>query len=803
MKGVIMAGGKGTRLRPLTCNIPKPMVPLVHKPVMEYSIELLKKYGITEIAVTLQYLPDVIKDYFGDGRRHGVKLHYFYETTPLGTAGSIKNAEAFLDERFIVISGDGLTDFNLVKGIKFHEEKGALTTIFMKPVDFPQEFGVVMTNENDEIIRFLEKPRWNEVFSDTVNTGIYVLEPEILQYLEEGVPTDFSHDLFPFLMKEKKAIYGYKAEGYWSDVGNLGSYRQTQFDMLNKKVNVRLPGKEIKKGIWVGKDVIVEEGVHLKGPLSIGDGTVIRTGAKVDCNTIIGGDSILSTNCSLKHSILWNDIYVGDSSELRGTTICKGTKLEYSVSLFEASVVGEHCILASNSVIKPEVKVWPNKGIEEEAIVHTSLIWGKKVTKSLFNGRGISGLANVEITPDFIARLAAAYGAILPHGGKVILGSDSYSITNLIKSSFQTGVLSAGIHTVDVGNTIGPVVRYLVEKGEVIGGVYFRFENRNNEKQISLEFYDHNGYPISAIVERKIENAFWQEDYRRASFDRIGSSTVMKNAEENYIQRLISFVRVNQIRKAKVKVVIDYDQCKHFYFIDRLLKELNCEIYRAPKNKTVVEVAKYVKKVKADIGILIGETGEYLKIVSDDGTILEEETILALYVMLHFYRNKGGIMAIPIHGNSEIESLANRLGGEIIRTKANPRSIMKQDGTVFNFLFDAQYAFIHVLEIIVLKRKVISEITKHLPCVSLSRESVPCPKTAKGLVMRMLMQENSSKNIELLDGIKVYHPEGGWTLILPDNEKPIFTIYSQAKDIKDAKLLSSNYVKKIQNFQKF
>ncbi|MCT8139727.1 NDP-sugar synthase [Anaerobacillus sp. CMMVII] len=373
MKAVIMAGGKGTRLRPLTCNIPKPMVPLIHKPVMEYLIELLKKHGITEIAVTVQYLSEVIKDYFGDGSQFGVKLYYFDEDIPLGTAGSIKNAEKFLDERFIVVSGDGLTDFDLVKGIQFHEEKEALATVFMKQVDTPIDYGVIATNENGEIIRFKEKPSWNEAFSDTVNTGIYVLEPEILSYLRVGVPTDFSRDLFPLLMKEKKRLFAFHAEGYWSDVGNLRSYRNTQFDMLQKKVNVNLLGTEVQEGMWFGDNVIIEEGVLLKAPLSIGEGTVICSGVALGENCVVGNHSVLSTDCSLTQSILWNDIFVGAKSELRGTTICQGTKLEKETSLYEASVVGEKCTIAVGVTIKPDVMVWPNKGIAEATIVHTSL----------------------------------------------------------------------------------------------------------------------------------------------------------------------------------------------------------------------------------------------------------------------------------------------------------------------------------------------------------------------------------------------------------------------------------------------
>lgn len=258
MKAVIMAGGKGTRLRPLTSHIPKPMVLLAQKPVMEYAIELLKKHGITEIAITLQYLPEVIKDYFGDGSRFGVELHYFEEITPLGTAGGIKNAEKFLNDRFIVISGDCITDFDLTKGINFHEEKRALTTVFMKKVAMPREYGVISTNEIAEIVRFIEKPSWNEIFSNTVNTGIYVLEPEVLDYLRPGEPSDFSKDLFPQLMKEKNLLFGFNADGYWSDVGNLNMYRQTQLDILNNKVHVCFATNVVNELVPHGKNNSVE-----------------------------------------------------------------------------------------------------------------------------------------------------------------------------------------------------------------------------------------------------------------------------------------------------------------------------------------------------------------------------------------------------------------------------------------------------------------------------------------------------------------------------------------------------------------
>lgn len=245
MKAVIMAGGQGTRLRPLTNRMPKPMVPLLDRPCMEYIIDLLKKHGITEIAVTLQYLPQVIQQHFGDGSSSGVRLHYFEETAPLGTAGSVKNASDFLDETFLVISGDALTDFDLTSAIQHHREYKALATMVLTQVDDPTRFGVVTTDEQGRVTRFQEKPSWDEVFSNTVNTGIYILEPQILGFFESDVVYDFGKQLFPDLLEQGIPLYGYVGQGYWSDIGTPEQYRETQIDMIYGRVDVDIHARTV------------------------------------------------------------------------------------------------------------------------------------------------------------------------------------------------------------------------------------------------------------------------------------------------------------------------------------------------------------------------------------------------------------------------------------------------------------------------------------------------------------------------------------------------------------------------------
>lgn len=238
MKAVIMAGGKGTRLRPLTNEIPKPLVPLCGKPVMEYAIDLARNHGVTDIAVTVQYLPEKIISYFGEGYPWGVRLNYYYEEEPLGTAGSVKNAEQFLSETFIVLSGDGLTDLDLSGAIRFHKSRRSIATLVLTEVEDPTGFGIVVTNQKGRITRFLEKPKNEEIFTNTINTGIYIFEPEIFKYIPQGTFYDFGKNVFPKLLMERAPFFGYRTSGYWSDIGTLEQYYKTNQDILERKVQV-------------------------------------------------------------------------------------------------------------------------------------------------------------------------------------------------------------------------------------------------------------------------------------------------------------------------------------------------------------------------------------------------------------------------------------------------------------------------------------------------------------------------------------------------------------------------------------
>ncbi|HET7044241.1 MAG TPA: NDP-sugar synthase, partial [Gaiellaceae bacterium] len=318
MKAVVMAGGEGTRLRPLTSNQPKPMVPVCGKPCMEHILELLAAHGFEEVVVTVAFLPQAIRSYFGSGEGLGLEIEYSVEESPLGTAGSVRLAAPALDDTFLVISGDALCDIDLSKIVEFHREKGAAVTIGLKAVDDPLEFGIVVTDEDGRVERFLEKPSWGQVFSDTINTGIYVLEPEVLRHIPTDRPYDFSKELFPLLLEMGRPIYGYVCDGYWQDIGNLDQYRQANFDALDEKVRLQVPGIRLRGNVWVGEGAAIDDLESIEGPAFVGNYTRIAPGATVGPYSVLGASVTLREHARTIRSVVDQATYIGRSALVEG-----------------------------------------------------------------------------------------------------------------------------------------------------------------------------------------------------------------------------------------------------------------------------------------------------------------------------------------------------------------------------------------------------------------------------------------------------------------------------------------------------
>ena len=342
MRAMILAAGVGSRLDPLTRNVPKPLVPIVNRPVMEYLILLLKEHGFHDIMINVHYLGDLIAQYFGDGSRWGVRLHWSHENELWGDAGSVKRVQDFFqNETFLVIGGDDLTDMDLTAVVQTHKHNHATATLALSIVDDPSEYGIVQLDETGRITRFLEKPK-GEVFSNTSNTGVYVFEPKVFDLIPANTFFLFGKQLFPLLMEQGQPMYGHVTEAYWKDVGNLKVYRQTQSDVLEGRVNVVLPlhqeGGAEGKNIWMGHNVRIDPTAQIGSPVAIGNNVWIGARAQIGNNSVIGDDCTIQDGVTLHDTILWEGATVLANSHLERCIVGRHASVETNVAIFDGII---------------------------------------------------------------------------------------------------------------------------------------------------------------------------------------------------------------------------------------------------------------------------------------------------------------------------------------------------------------------------------------------------------------------------------------------------------------------------------
>lgn len=801
MKAVILAGGKGTRLRPLTCNIPKPMVPLLDRPVMEYTIELLKKHGIKEIAVTTQHLPEVIRQYFGDGSEFGVHLHYFDEDTPLGTAGSVKNAEEFLDETFIAISGDALTDFDLSAAVAFHREKQAVGTLMLARVELPLDFGVVVTNGDGEITRFLEKPSWGEVFSDTVNTGIYILEPDIFHYFDRGIPYDFSNDLFPLLLMVGCPLYGYIAQGYWSDIGNLSQYRQAQFDMLDRKVDVLIRGAEILPHVWIGERVKIHRNIVFNGPAFIGNECVLEDGVYIGSYSIVGSGSMLKRQSVLERAVIWRRAVVNQCAEVKGATLGRQAIVGSGAVVYDGAVIGDSSQIGLKSFVQPGMKVWPNKAVDNYTRLSQSFIWGEKRSQALFGQWGVKGSCESEMTTAFANKLALAFGTLLPIGQRVGVGHDESPYARLIAEALAAGLHASGLNTGDFGAVPSAVSRYAVYNGEYAAGLHVRRIDGRDDEQYVVEFLDDAGLPISREIERKVEQALFQDDFRRIRPQQAGSGAEAYSVLTDYLEHILGVVETSAVRDMRYTIVI-HNEYRHVHdVLPKLLQILGCRVVQIGDPEAGLnELSRMVKTEKADLGIRLDTNGQFIKLVAEDGLAIDDGIVELLQIIMQM-RQEDGALHVPVNVPGIVERLGEACNRTVIRTKADVRSMMegcRKEGLYLRF--DGVYMLVRLLEFMAIEGKKVSELSRRIPRFALSKKMVECPWQDKGKVMRYLLEDTRGKQVELIDGIKIFH-EGGWTLVLPDIDEPVFRVFASSYSLKNAEELAAACTRKIEEYK--
>jgi mannose-1-phosphate guanylyltransferase/phosphomannomutase len=807
-----MAGGEGTRLRPMTANQPKPMLPVVNKPIMEHVLRLLRRHGFHETVVTVQFLASMVRNYFGDGEEAGMSLQYATEDIPLGTAGSVKNAEAALrDSPFLVISGDALTDIDLSDLVRFHKDNGALVTVALARVPDPLEFGIVIADEDGRIQRFLEKPTWGQVFSDTVNTGIYVMEPEVLELVPAGEAVDWSADVFPRLLEKGAPTYGWVADGYWEDVGTHDAYQRVHADVLTGKVQADIDGFEVSPGIWVADTAEVDPDAILTGPVCIGDYAKIEAGAQLREFTVVGSNVVVKEGAFLHRAVVHNNVYIGVGVTLRGCVVGRNTDVMASARIEEGAVVGDGCVIESEAYVAAGVRVYPAKTIEAGAVVNTSVIWESRGQRTLFGPRGVSGLVNVEITPELCVRLASAYATTLRKGSAVTTSRDVSRAARALKRAVHGALNASAINVVDLEAQPLPVARFETARSDCSGGIAMR-TTPGDPQSIDIIFLDANGADLSQAAQRKLERVFSRQEYRRAFPGEIAELSYPPRVIEAYTSELLRRVDMSGVRDARLKVVADCAGGTASLVLPGLLGRIGVDVLTVNNRLDEATPTQSVAQIRADVhrlaelvyssraafGVRFDPVGERITLIDDKGALVNDDRALLVVLDLVAAERRSGLVALPVTTTRVAEQVGRFHGVEVGWTPISAHGlyeataardvIFAADGRggfvvpEFSRSIDGIAAFARLLGLVARTRLTLSQIHARIPAAHLLKRVVPTPWAAKGSVMRTIVEAAGDRPIDTTDGVRVIEPDGGWALILPDPAQPVTHLWAEAAD---------------------
>ncbi len=807
MKAIVMAGGEGTRLRPLTSNQPKPMVPIVGKPCMEHIVDLLRRHGFTEVTVTLAFLPQAIETYFGDGESLGVSMDYSLEATPMGTAGSVRLAARRLEEPFLVISGDALTDFDLGGLVRSHMETQSAVTIALKAVDNPLDFGIVVTGEDGRIERFLEKPTWGQVFSDTINTGIYVLDPGVLRHVPDDRPFDFSKELFPRLLELGRPMYGHVCDGYWQDIGNLEQYRQANFDALDKQIALELPGMRLRGNIWIGEGVEIDDLAGVEGPCFIGENCAISPEATVGAYSVLGPNVRLRERARVVRSVIDQSTFIGRSATVEGAIVGKSCDLRSHVHVHDRVALGDGVTLGAQAVVMPDVSIFPYKVVESGAIVHESLVWEAGGATHLFGREGVSGIVNVDLTPESAVRLAAALGTTLQRGARVVASRDATAACRMIKRAMVSGLTSTGINIADLRVLPAPVNRHLIRTQGYAAGFHVGTSPVDPE-QLDIRFFEHPGTQLTPGLEKEIEKHYTRYELRRAAPDSIGKIGYPVRVRESYASDLLAALDALAIGERRFRIVVDYGQSAASFVLPLVLGPLEVEAVSAHEfaeidaraltvDESISQAKRLVEAIGADLGAVFDLSGERLFLVAEDAQEVAARQAMLLFLRLLRGTGVKGRVAFPVTVTSHADRLAEEAGLEVVRTPTSPSDLIQAacekdmvfaaggDGAYvvpgFQPSFDAMAVLCKLLELLAPVTEPLSELVAELPEVNIVDHTVPCSWAMKGLVMRVLTERLAGREVDLRDGIKVFE-NGAWGMVRPDPVEPFVHVTVEAED---------------------
>lgn len=822
-----MAGGFGTRIQPLTNSMPKPMLPIVNKPMMEHIIRSLKAVGIDEFVILLYFMPEVIKEYFKDGKKLGVKIHYVTPDDDYGTAGAVKCASEYLkDDSFIIVSGDLITDFDFSHIISYHRQKNSALTITLTSVDNPLDFGVVIAGSNGRIEKFLEKPSWGEVFSDTINTGIYILEPHILDYIPKEENFDFAKDLFPTLMKNGMPLWGCSVKGYWRDVGNPHSYREVYDDILNEKVDLHLGSKQIihENSLLFSRDEIDFEKISISGKVILGKNVRIGKDVKLH-NVVIGNNVFIDNGCHINDSVLWDNVNIHSGTHLNHAVICNDTCIGKKVKARHGVIIAEKCEIDDLVSFENDVIVWPNKVIDEASIVSNNVIWGNKYKNTIFENGTVIGRTNLELSCEMATKLAESFGSVLPVGSTVFVSRDYHRSSRMLKRAFLGGLLSTGINVIDLRLASSTVMRFnLAHHDEISAGVHFE-QSMENQINTQITFCTGEGLNIDTNSEKAMERIFFRESFRRVNYTEIGEIFENGYINDVYMQYFIEHLDILAIKHGEFRIAIDLLFGTSSSIFPDILNELDIDAVTlnaylndkkltklpARLQKSKKELSDIVKGMGLDIGYLMYPGSKVIDIVCENGLVLDRHISLLLF--LELLNCEGGTkrVLLPVWAPDFVDyrfqnliieraKIANIKASELARYDFIGTTEGSYAFTDFALHYDSFFASMKLIEMFSHQKKRISEVISDFEPFFYLETKVPCTNGMKGKMMRKFLEDSAGKDASHVDGVKIWIDEKAWVLMIPDQNNDYLRLYIQASSKTAGEKILKEYTKKIERW---
>jgi mannose-1-phosphate guanylyltransferase/phosphomannomutase len=588
--------------------------------------------------------------------------------------------------------------------------------------------------------------------------------------------------------------------------------------MLSGKIDIEVDGFEVSPGVWIAEGAEVDPEAILKGPLYVGDYAKVEGGAELREYTVLGSNVVVKEGAFLHRAVIHDNVFIGPSTNLRGCVIGKNTDVMAGARIEEGGIVGDECVIEAEAYVSNNVKVYPFKTIEAGAVVNTSVIWESRGQRNLFGPRGVSGMINVEITPELAVRLTSAYATILRKGTTVVTARDASRAARTLKRAIISALTSSAINVQDMEASPLPVARFETAREDCAGGIYIR-TTPGDPQGVDILFLDADGAELSQGAQRKLDRVFGRQEYRRAFPGEIAELTYPPRIIETYSRDVLDRMDMTGVREAELKIVLDCAGGVASLVLPYLLGRVGVDVLtmnnrldEASPTETLAErmrdlqrLGELVKSSRAAFGVRFDPVGERISLINENGELVGDDRALLVMLDLVAAERRGGRVALPITMTRVAEQVCRFHGVRVewtstsqnvlTKTAAEPDVIFAGDGRggfvlpEFSTTVDGIAAFIRLLGLVARTRLNLSQIDQRIPDAHLLRRSVPTPWAAKGSVMRHVVEAAGDRTIDTTDGVRVVEEDGRWVLVLPDPIEAVTHLWAEGPDNDAAQAL--------------